>query len=73
MVTIGRRIRAWREFRGWSRAELAARIGITGPSINQWEDGDTNPTAANLEKVSRVCCADMPTFWGRLPRSKRAA
>ena len=73
MVTIGRRIQAWREASGLSIGELAAAVGVTWPAVRQWEKGWSNPTAANIEKVAAACGADMPKFWGRMPRARRSA
>jgi phage repressor protein C with HTH and peptisase S24 domain len=36
-------LRRAREKRGYKKAELARKMGITGPAISQWESGATSP------------------------------
>jgi transcriptional regulator with XRE-family HTH domain len=36
---IGKRIRAYREFRGWSQARLAGAAGLDPKTISELEDG----------------------------------
>ena len=51
-MSVGARIRAARESRGWSRAELAERLGVTPQGVWLWEGGRRSPRrghAAALE------------------------
>src|SRR5437773_9467113 len=43
-------VRARRQARGWSQAELAERIGMTNVTISRWEKGRVEP---------------LPTFWAK--------
>lgn len=36
----GERIRAWREDRGWSKAELRARLGLSQHPLDAYEAGE---------------------------------
>ena len=55
---ISETIRALRESRSWTQAELAKRLGITRSSVNAWEMGISVPSTqyivelAGLFKVS---------------------
>ena len=42
------RIRALREARGWTQAELARRLNITRNGVNSWEQGLSMPSPACL-------------------------
>ena len=48
------RIKALREARGWTQAELARRINITRNGVNSWEQGLSMPSPACLSKVFSV-------------------
>lgn len=40
-MKLGERIRAARESRGWSQADLARRVGVSQPAIKKIEAGET--------------------------------
>ena len=48
------RIKALREARGWTQAELARRINITRNGGNSWEQGLSMPSPACLVDLSKV-------------------
>ena len=48
------RIKALREARGWTQAELARRINITRNGVNSWEQGLFMPSPACLVDLSKV-------------------
>jgi transcriptional regulator with XRE-family HTH domain len=37
-------IRAWRETRGLSQADMAEQLGVKQPTISRWESGEDRPT-----------------------------
>jgi len=51
---LGRRVRAEREGRGWSLAELAGRAGVSKAMLSKIERAEASPTASLL---SRLCAA----------------
>lgn len=49
--TIGSRIKDLRRDKGWSQAELAEKLGVTGAVVSKWETGIGSP---GLEPVSAM-------------------
>ena len=49
---LAARLKAEREGRGWSLAELAARAGVSKAMISKLERGESSPTAALLGRLS---------------------
>ena len=48
------RIKALREARGWTQAELARRLNITRNGVNSWEQGLSMPSPACLVDLARL-------------------
>lgn len=48
------RIRALREARGWTQAELAWRLNITRNGVNSWEQGLSMPSPACLVDLAKL-------------------
>lgn len=48
------KIKALREGKGWSQAELARRLGITRNGVNSWEQGLSMPSPASLVDLAGV-------------------
>ena len=48
------RIKALREARGWTQAELARRMNITRNGVNSWEQGLSMPSPACLVDLARL-------------------
>ena len=48
------RIKALREARGWTQAELARRMSITRNGVNSWEQGLSMPSPACLVDLAKV-------------------
>ena len=48
------RIRALREARGWTQAELARRLSITRNGVNSWELGLSMPSPACLVDLAKL-------------------
>lgn len=54
-LRLGERIRQLREANGWSQGFLARKIGVSRPSVTQWESGDTkNLKHKNLIALSKA-------------------
>ncbi|MCC8978206.1 helix-turn-helix domain-containing protein [Bradyrhizobium acaciae] len=49
---LGRRVRAEREGRGWSLAELAGRAGVSKAMLSKIERAEASPTAATLSRIA---------------------
>jgi transcriptional regulator with XRE-family HTH domain len=49
---VGRHIRALRQARGWTQAELAERLGTVARRVGLWETQAAGPSAA---MVTRLC------------------
>lgn len=48
------RIKALREARGWTQAELARRMNMTRNGINSWEQGLSMPSPPSLVDLARL-------------------
>lgn len=48
------RIRALREARGWTQAELARRLNITRNGVNSWEQGLSMPSPTCLVDLAKL-------------------
>jgi transcriptional regulator with XRE-family HTH domain len=62
---IAGRIRAERETRGWSLADLAGRSGVSRAMISKVERGEASPTAALLGKLSGALGLTLTTLLSR--------
>ncbi|MBI2308770.1 MAG: helix-turn-helix transcriptional regulator [Rhodocyclales bacterium] len=51
-MKIGLRIKNLREERGYSQGELARRVGVTQPTVSDWENNKTEPTVDNLRLLA---------------------
>lgn len=49
---IGKRIQTLREEAGFTQASLAKEMGVSRESVSQWENGDTAPKRARMEKLA---------------------
>lgn len=51
---IAEKIKALREARGWTQADLARKLGITRNGVNSWEQGLSMPSPACLVDLAKV-------------------
>ncbi len=49
---LARRLRHLREHQGWTRAEMAARLGSQPNRVTDWEIGLNTPTLATLTRYA---------------------
>ena len=54
MKMTAERIKALREARGWTQAELARRLSITRNGVNSWEQGLAMPSPACLVDLAKL-------------------
>ena len=52
-------IRAWREFRGLTSAQLAIACGVSAAAISQLEAGKRQPSVALLKKLAAALRVDL--------------
>ncbi len=60
-TTIGERIRKARKETGLNQADLAARIGVSQPTVANWESGIHDPRRLMLAKLSEAL--GVPLTW----------
>lgn len=51
---IAEKIKALREERGWTQAELANRMGVTRNGVNSWEQGLSVPSPASIVELAKT-------------------
>ena len=59
------RIRELRARNKLTQDELAARMGLSAPSIAKWELGKSNPTAENLKRLADIFGCSIDYILGR--------
>tara|TARA_Y100000815_G_scaffold108689_1_gene97305 strand:- start:1331 stop:1675 length:345 start_codon:yes stop_codon:yes gene_type:complete len=53
-VTIGEKIKALRQARGWSQKELGERLGIKAQNLSRYEKNKTMPRESTLKVFAEV-------------------
>jgi ribosome-binding protein aMBF1 (putative translation factor) len=56
---LGRTVRALREQRGWSQAQLAAAAGMTQSAVARFEAGGTVPSLRILDRLAQALDAEL--------------
>ncbi len=51
---IPRLVRELRERTGLTQEKFAARLGVTFPTINRWENGRARPSPLAIEKIEAL-------------------
>ena len=59
---VGKKIRAYREFRGYSQIQLAELSGINVGTIRKYELGIRNPKPDQLEKIATTLGLNVSVF-----------
>ena len=69
VASMGERIRAVREAKGWTQAAFAAALGVAVTTISRWEHGTSVPRHAALSALCRAldCSPDIVSLpaWHR--------
>ena len=60
---VDKKIRAYREFRGYNQIQLAELSGINVGTIRKYELGIRNPKPDQLEKISTALGLNVSVFW----------
>jgi len=53
-IDIPRLIRKLRERTGLTQEKFAAKLGVTFPTINRWENGRAKPSPLAMQKVEEL-------------------
>lgn len=53
-MKITNNVKKLRQAAGMTQADLAARLGITTPSITKWEKGRSNPDLINVFRMTEI-------------------
>lgn len=73
MSRWGDRIKELREAKGWKKAELARRCGVSGPTVTEWENGEIKEIeGSRLAKLATVFNTSMDDVWGRSSKINRS-
>ena len=60
---VDKKIRAYREFRGYSQIQLAELSGINVGTIRKYELRIRNPKPDQLEKIATALGLNVSVFW----------
>ena len=53
-MKTGEVIRKYRKQKELTQEEMAARLGVTAPAVNKWENGNSLPDIALLAPIARL-------------------
>ncbi len=53
-MELGQVIRKYRKEQGMTQEEMAARLGVTAPAVNKWENGNSCPDILLLAPIARL-------------------
>lgn len=68
----GRRLFAWRTWRGFTQQYVADSLGFTKQAISNYENARSAPSQESLAKIVELLGITMAQFWGELPPRKVA-
>ena len=61
-MDIGSVIKKYRKEIGLTQTEMANRLGVTTPSVNKWENGNSNPDIELLSPIARLLNISLDTL-----------
>jgi len=67
------RIKKCREKAGFSQKYVAMSLGVSSPSVSEWEKGTTNPNISNLMAMADLFGVSTDELLGRDTRIRAAA
>ena len=65
--TMGERIAAVRQARGYNRNQLARILGTTWPVVNRWEKDRTRPSVESLQRLASAFDVSVDCLAGSAP------
>ena len=48
------RLKSYRQAKGWSQDQLAAKLKTTAPNVSRWENNHSLPSAETLKELGKV-------------------
>lgn len=77
-MNLGARIRSWREWKGWTQAQLAEKSSLSRAAICQYESGKGTPSDDALGVIAKALGLTVEhrversgTFYGPVPAAKK--
>lgn len=57
-------LKALRDAKGLSQAELAELVGVSSRQVSRWETGESDPLASLIPKICRALGCSLDQLWG---------
>lgn len=61
-MQIGQVIRTYRKKKAMTQEEMAARLGVSAPAVNKWENGNSMPDIMLLAPIARLLDVSLDTL-----------
>lgn len=61
-MQIGQVIRTYRKKKNMTQEEMAARLGVSAPAVNKWENGNSMPDIMLLAPIARLLDVSLDTL-----------
>ena len=61
-MELGEVIRKYRKAKNLTQEEMACRLGVSGPAVNKWENGNTMPDITLLAPIARLLEVSLDTL-----------
>ena len=62
MMTLGKVIRKYRKRKSMTQEEMAARLGVSAPAVNKWENENSYPDIMLLAPIARLLEISLDTL-----------
>lgn len=66
-IPIPEHIRYWRDAAKLSKSQLARECQVTPSAVTRWENGESDPPIATLERIAKACGVELWVFVRPLP------
>ena len=61
-MSLGKVIRKYRKIRNLTQEEMAARLGVSAPAVNKWENENSYPDITLLAPIARLLGISLDTL-----------